>query len=273
MDAIARHYGRSGLLEAILAALAAQGKDPARLTPDDLAAVDEFHLRGREATAELAALADASAEWRVADLGAGLGGSSRFLASRFGCWVEGVDLTPAYCEAARELSRRSGLDALNRFHCASVTATPFDDASFDLAWTQHVQMNVADKAGFYRETRRILKTGGRFVFHDILAGPGGEPYYPAHWAEEPEMSFLIGPSALRELLEASGFRVLEWRDTTAVSRSWFLERMAKAREAGGPPPLGLHLLLGETAPEKFSNLARNLSEDRVAVYQGLLEAV
>ncbi len=273
MDAVARHYGRGGLLAAILAGLAAQGKNPAQLSPDDLAAVDEFHLRGREATAELAVLAGMEADWSVVDLGSGLGGSSRFLASRYGCRVTGVDLTPEYCDAARELSRRSGLGAANEFPCASVTAMPFRGGLFDLAWTQHVQMNIVDKGAFYRETRRVLKRGGRFIFHDILAGAGGEPHYPAHWAEDASMSFLIAPGELRALLESSGFRVMEWRDTTATSRDWFVAKRRQTQEAGGPPPLGLHLLLGETARAKFSNLARNLTEERVTVYQGLLEAV
>ncbi len=204
------------------------------------------------------------------DVGSGLGGSSRFLANRFGCRVAGVDLTPEYCELARELSGLVGLAEQNEYYCESATVMSFEDASFDLAWTQHVQMNIEDKPALYREIARVLRPGGRFVFHDILAGPAGEAYYPVPWAEKPEMSFLIAPDDLRQLLEQSGFRILEWRDTTALSRDWFVNTVERVRESGAPP-LGLHLLLGNTALEKMQNVARNLTESRVSVVQALSE--
>ena len=270
MSSVAEHYGLPRLLDTILNALRAEGKDTDHLAVDDLAAVDEFHIRGREATLELAKMAGIQATWNVLDVGSGLGGSARFLAGRFGCRVVGIDLTPEYCDAARALSDLVRLTGLTEFHCESATEMPFEDGSFDLAWTQHVQMNIADKPELYRETARVLRPGGRFVFHDILAGPGGPPHFPVPWANEPEMSFLIAPGDLRALLEQSGFRVLTWRDTTDISRDWFLATVRRIQESGAPP-LGLHLLLGETALDKMANVARSLSEDRLTVYQGMLE--
>lgn len=271
MDPIARHYGRAELLDAIQQGLRVQGKTLEAVNVDDLAPVDEFHIRGREATLELAELAAVESTWRVLDVGSGLGGSSRFLADRYDCHVTGVDLTPEYCDVARALSKLVGLGELTEFHCADAAATPFPDAAFDLAWTQHVQMNIPDTEALYVEILRLLKPGGRFVFHDILAGPGGEPHYPTHWAEEASMSHLMAPEALRRLLENVGFGVVEWRDTTAKSRDWFLGKMEAAKRAGGPPPLGLHLLLGDTGPAKFANVGRNLTDGRLTVFQGLLE--
>jgi ubiquinone/menaquinone biosynthesis C-methylase UbiE len=270
MDPVAHHYGISGLLDAIREALRAQGKDLEHLTPADLAPVDEFHIRGREATIELAALAEARAGLRVLDVGSGLGGSSRFLAAEFGCQVTGVDLTPEYCDVAAALSKWVSLDTLTEFHCASALDMPFEDESFDLAWSQHVQMNIEDKPALYREIARVLRPGGRFVFHDILAGPGGPPHFPVHWAEEPAASFLIAPEKLRSMLERTGFRVLAWKDTTEIARRWYLA-VAERRRTEGAPPLGLHLLLGPTGPAKAAYVGRNLVEDRITVFQGLLE--
>jgi len=270
MDSIAKHYGVSGVLDAIQQALRSQGKDLARLDPADLSAVDEFHIRGREATVELAALAGIRPDMRVLDVGSGLGGSARFLASEFGCHVAGVDLTPEYCEVATALSKLVGLRHLTEFRCASALETPFDDEQFDLAWTQHVQMNIDDKPALYREIARTLRPGGRFAFHDILAGPAGPPHFPVHWAEDSSMSFLIPPTELRALLEATGFDVLAWKDTTQISRQWYLAALEK-RLAGASPPLGLHLLMGETASVKFQNVGRNLTEERITVFQGVLE--
>jgi ubiquinone/menaquinone biosynthesis C-methylase UbiE len=270
MDPVSRHYGLSGVLEAILEALRAGGKDLDQLKPPDLAPVDEFHIRGREATVELAAMAAVDAGMRVLDVGSGVGGSARYLASEFGCRVTGVDLTPQYCETAAALSQWVGLGGLTEFCCASALQMPFEDAAFELVWTQHAQMNIADKPRLYREIARVLRPGGRFVFHDILAGPGGPPHFPVHWANEPGLSFLIAPGALRELLESSGFQALAWKDTTEIATNWFLGAMERRRNSGAPA-LGLHLLLGDTAPQKIENVGRNLTEKRLTVFQGLLE--
>jgi ubiquinone/menaquinone biosynthesis C-methylase UbiE len=162
-----------------------------------------------------------------------------------------------------------GLEALTQFQCGSALQMPFEDGVFDLAWTQHVQMNIEDKGGLYAEIFRVLRPGGRFVFHDVLAGSGGAPHYPTHWAEAPSMSYLIAPGDLRELLVETGFEVVEWRDKTEISRDWFLAAIQKRAE-GPKPNLGLHLLIGETGPAKFQNVGRNLAEQRISVFEGVL---
>jgi len=270
MSSVSKYYGAGSRLERILDALAAQGKDVEHLTAADLAPVDEFHIRGREASVEGAELAAVQADWRVLDVGSGLGGPARFLADRYGCHVTGIDLTPEFVEMATELSRRAGLQALTEFQCASATAMPFPDAAFHLAWTQHVQMNIEDKAALYGEVRRVLRPGGRFVFHDIFTGSESPIHFPVPWADEPALSFLIDPDEVRALLDRTGFEVLSWRETTAVSLQW-IEAMLERRRSQGAPQLGLQLLLGETAPRKFDNLQRNLAEGRLTVVQALLE--
>ena len=269
-EAVVAHYGRGDLLERIEGALRATGKDPLAPTVDDLAGVDEFHARGREATVELAELLPAMLDTELLDIGSGLGGPARFIAANRGHRVVGVDLTPKYVEAANELTRRCGLGGRARFLVGNALALPFDEASFAAAYTQHVAMNIADKPRLYREIARVLRPGGRFVFHDILAGPGGAPHFPVHWANEPGLSFLIAPDDLRALLESSGFKTVAWRDTTEIATNWFFAAMERRRK-DGVPALGLHLLLGETAAQKVQNVARNLTEKRLTVYQGLLE--
>jgi ubiquinone/menaquinone biosynthesis C-methylase UbiE len=270
LPTVAQHYGRSGLLDTITDGLRALDKDLDNLTPADLAPIDEFHIRGREATLELAALAGIERGCHALDVGAGLGGSSRFLATEFHCQVKGVDLTPEYCDVATSLSDLVGLSARTEFHCASALETPFEGDSFDLAWTQHVQMNIEDKPALYREIVRVLRPGGRFVFHDILAGPGGPPHLPVPWASEAGQSFLIAPEDLRALLESVGFAVHAWVDTTKASHDWFLAGIEQ-RKKDGAPPLGIHLLMGDTAKAKIENVARNLNDDRITVFQAVCE--
>lgn len=269
-QAVTANYEVGDLGERILAALRAAGKDVEHLTPGDLAPLDAFHIRGRDATRELAALAHLAASQEVLDVGSGVGGSARFLAAEYGCRVTGIDLTEEYCRVATMLSQRCGLAALTSFRAASALALPFADARFDLAWTEHVQMNIADKARFYGEIRRVLKVGGKLLFHDVFQGSGGNPHFPVPWAGDASISHLDAPDDIGRLLASLGLRREHWEDVSAKSLAWFralLERFATR----GRPPLGLHLLMGADAPQKLDNLVRNLDEARIVVVQAVYE--
>jgi len=264
--AVADHYARNDLSETILSALKAAGKDPDNLVLEDLAPLDEFHVRGREATAELAELVAPARGAKVLDLGSGIGGPSRVLAARFGCDVVGIDLTAAYCRAATVLAGRVGLDHLVHYRQGNALATPFDDGAFDLVWTQHAAMNIADKAGLYREAHRVLRSGGRFALYDVLAGPGGPPHYPVPWARDPAISFLVSPDELRDLLNGAGFQIETWQDRTEAARAWF-RKFAARLQGGEKARLGIRTILGEDFPVMAENLARSFAEDRLAVAQ------
>ena len=155
-DRVAAYYAVTGLGRRIEQVLAEAGKDLDALTLDDLAPIDAFHVRGRRATEELAVWAGLRSGDRVLDVGCGLGGTGRYLAAAVGCRTTGVDLTEEYCRTAEMLSARLGLADRTEFRTGSALALPVLDAAFDVAWTEHVQMNVADKERFYGEMRRAL---------------------------------------------------------------------------------------------------------------------
>jgi ubiquinone/menaquinone biosynthesis C-methylase UbiE len=260
---VASHYSESdGLAESIAASLRAAGIDLDSVTTRDLAAVDEFHIRGRDATIALAEAMGIEAGTAVLDIGCGLGGAARTLAEVFQCTVTGIDLTPAFCAAATELSRWTGLDDRTTFRVGDACALPFEDGRFDAAVTIHAAMNIADKPAHHREAHRVLRPGGRFGVYDVLQGEGGDVVYPVPWARDASISHLATPEEMRAMLHAAGFEVLEVVDSTDESLAWFRSLAGRLSESG-PPPVGFGLFLGADLPQMAANQVTNLSERRI----------
>ncbi|OAF09900.1 SAM-dependent methyltransferase [Bradyrhizobium centrolobii] len=267
LDGVRDHYAASGLTERLKAALAALGPEDQPLAPQQLAALDQFHTRGLAATADLAKHAGIAADMSVLDVGAGVGGPARFLATTYGCRVIGVDLSDPFVHAARYLTARTGQSGRVSFETASAMELPFDDGRFDVAWLQHVAMNVPDRGRLYREIRRVLKIGGRFATFDVVMG-GGEPLYPVPWARTPATSFLLSAAATREAIEAAGFRMLVWQDDTEAAKAW----IAQLRASGPPPSPNLGVVMGPQFAQLSANLGRNLLEGRLGILTAVFEA-
>lgn len=263
MDEVARFYtGPGGLLQAIGEALSAAGVDRTTLRPEDLAAVDEFHIRGRTATLEIVEALRLTAASVVLDLGSGLGGPARTLAEVTGCSVTGVDLTPEFCEVATALSQWTGLSERTRFVVGDATATGLPDAAVDAAFTVHVAMNIADKPALYAEAFRVLRPGGRFVAYDVLQGEGGDVRYPVPWAQDPSTSFLATPDDMLAMLTAAGFTDLTAVDSSDESLVWFRSLRERA-ERDGPPPVTFAAFLGDSFGRMAANQVTNLAERRI----------
>lgn len=199
---------------------------------------------------------------RVLDIGSGLGGPARTLAETYGCAVTGIDLTPAFCDAAVALSRWLGLEDRVAFRQGDATAMPFGDAEFDAAMTIHVAMNIPAKDRVYAEARRILKPGGAFAVYDVLQGEGGDVQFPVPWARRPEISHLATPDQMRALLTEAGFIILSETDSTEESESWF-QSMATRMQKEGAPAVTLGTFLGNDYPEMVRKQVRNLAERRI----------
>jgi len=260
--AVAQHYGRQDIAGRILDGLKAAGVDLERLEPEDLAPVDEFHIGGRAATEDVLAKLGLTEADHVLDVGCGIGGTVRYIARKFGCRVTGIDLTPEYVEAARHLTERTGLADQVAFQVASALDLPFQDATFDAAVTFHVAMNIRDRPRLYAETARVLKPHARFCIYDVMRGDAGSVRFPTPWAETTETSHLTTPAEMRELLAQAGFAVQEVEDRTAAGIAFFRQRLAAT--ADGPPPVGLHLLMGPSAREKFTNMLQSMEAGAIA---------
>lgn len=236
-----------------------------------LAPADEFHIRGRAATLEIAEALKVDSSSRVLDIGSGLGGPARTIAEVTGAHVTGVDLTPAFCAAAAELSQWTSLSDRTTFVVGDATALDFPDDHFDAALTVHVAMNIADKAAMYREARRVLKPGGRFVVYDVLRGPGGDVQYPVPWARDASTSFLASMVEMPRLLASAGFTVVDQTDSSTESLAWFEAKVSRLSDSS-PPPVTFATFLGADYPQMARNQVVNLSEQSIQTATFICEA-
>ncbi|WP_406055545.1 methyltransferase domain-containing protein [Kribbella sp. NBC_00889] len=265
-DALPAQYVTGKSRAAIEQALVAAGKDLDGLEAADLALLEDYHTGGRLVTVQLVDLVDLTPNSEVLDAGTGIGGSARYLAARFGCAVTAVDLSEEYCDTARWLNGLVGLDDRIVVRQGDVTALPFDESSFDVVFSQHVQMNVAAKDRLYQEARRVLRTGGQLAVWDIAAGDELRLDYPLPWADVPEHTHLSTPAALCAAIESAGFTVEHWTDLTEQ-----VGAMMRAMQSLPPNPLGLHAFVPNFR-DRVKNLTEGLSDGRLRAIQAVARA-
>jgi MPBQ/MSBQ methyltransferase len=273
-DNIAGPYGGDGeIARRIDEQLRLSGvADDHTLSPNDVAAVDQFHAGGLEATQDLARLFSPSRGSCVLDIGSGLGGPSRYLAANYGCRVIGIDITEEYCRVASILAARMGLEDRVEYRQGDARKLLFPDGTFDGVWTQHVSMNIAEKKEMYEGICRVLKIGGRFALHDVVQRTRGAVLFPVPWARVPEINHLQSAEAMWKTIVDAGFAPVLWNDVTEGALRFLDAMIARSRDAE-TPRLGLHLVLGSDFPEMAKNFRRNLDEDRCGVVQAVFQRV
>ena len=258
---IADHWGKGDVYGLIVSALEKMSKPLEGLTVEDLAPVDHFHARGFPATVELSDRLPIKAGQHILDIGCGLGGPARYIASRFRCNVSGLDITESFVEAANKLTTLLRMELQVKIEHGDGQRLPYPDSHFDGAYTQHVTMNVADRPRFFAEAYRVLKPGAFFALTEHGLGAKGHPHYPVPWSADGSGAYLVTPSETRAFLEKTGFEDIVVEDTGAKYVAGYKTVIEKA-EKGALPPLGTHILMGETALQKTRNAARNVEEGR-----------
>jgi len=268
MASLEAHYSARDIEARILTALRAAGLNPEqRLSPDALGALDHFHTGGLRVSRELMELAQIRAEDRVLDIGAGLAGPARMLASAVRCHVDCLEMSADFCAGAALLNRLTGLEDRIEVHKGSALDMPFPDDSFDVVWMQNVGMNIADKRKLYAEICRVLKPGGRFAFQEMAAGKSATTYFPLPWATDPADSFLVSAEEMRSLLGESGFSTELLEDTSDVH----LSRTAASATPVAAGQLSLAVFV-DNLEQKVGNARRSLEEGQVRLIRGVFRA-
>jgi SAM-dependent methyltransferase len=268
-DFLNDHYGQADLCGKIRQACERLKLMPEEITREDLANLDEIHIRGLEATRELGDLAGLTPGMRVLDVGCGLGGPARTLAAEFGCEVVGLEIVTEFCRAAAMLTEWVGMTDQVSFHEGDMREMPFADAEFDRVITLHTIMNVEDKGTLMMEIRRVLKPTGGFLVYEVCGEDDHILHYPVPWAGGPKISFLNNAEALRGQITAAGFTEVHWTEVTPKVLEWF-DGMANGMKKTIPLRVGpnLGVVLGPNAAEKSRNLQRNLREGLIQIVEG-----
>jgi ubiquinone/menaquinone biosynthesis C-methylase UbiE len=266
MEHILGYYSPNDLYNKIINGLNELGTDLSRVTLDDLQPVDEFHIRGDTATKELIRLANFTPDMHILDMGRGVGGSTRRLSHETGCCVTGIDLSDEYIDAAERLTQLLNMQERVRFHATSALDLPFDDNTFDGAWSIQMNMNVEDKLGWLKEAYRVIKPGGRAVLYEVCGHRNTPIHFPVPWAQDSSMSFLVPPESFRDVITSAGFEIEVWNDKTDLAQKAFAN-VPEPRGEQDLPELGVHLLVGNDIRTKAYNLRRNLDDERVSLIE------
>jgi len=91
----------------------------------------------------------------------------------------------------------------------------------------------------------------------------GELRYPVPWATTAASSAVAKPSEYRDALEAAGLTVIAERNRRDFALAFFDQLRAKSAAVSGPPPLGLHILMGRNSPDKVQNMIQNISSGSI----------
>jgi cyclopropane fatty-acyl-phospholipid synthase-like methyltransferase len=211
------------------------------VTPEELWPHDQDHYGGIAATDALAAAASIGRGTKVADFCAGLGGTVRYLAHRYGADVTGIELTPSRVAAAQELIELVGLQDRARVQQGNVMEAPLPDGAMDVVVSQEALCHIPDHARTLSEMYRVLRIGGCLAMTDWIANtPLSTQDAKLMW-DGMAIQPLESLSSYSDIAREAGFRVQSATDLTAEWGPILEQRLAmyqrlreEARQAGTP---------------------------------------
>ncbi|MFO7776714.1 MAG: methyltransferase domain-containing protein [Candidatus Hydrogenedentota bacterium] len=151
---------------------------------------------------------------KVIDVGAGFGGSARYIAKTYGCEVVALNLSEAENERDRQKNKEQGLDHLVTVVDGNFENLPYENQSFDIVWCQDSFLHSADRGKVIEEVARVLKPGGEFIFTDPMQADDApedklQPIY-----DRINLSSMGSPSFYRQKAKQCGLSEVEFEELT-----------------------------------------------------------
>ena len=155
-----------------------------------------------------------TADTRILDMGAGYGGSARWLAKTYGCHVTCLNLSEVENDRNREKNRAQGLDHLVDVVDGSFESMPVQDNYYDLVWSQDAFLHSGERREVVAEINRVLVPGGQVVFTDPMADDNADTSALAPILARLHLDTLGSPGFYREEFAKHGFNDYTFEDHT-----------------------------------------------------------
>ena len=168
-------------------------------------------------------------------LGAGLGGSARYLFAKYGSRIETLHLSETQRQHHQKIVEEMGAEKKMTSAAGPLAPLPYDRESFDLVWAQDTLLHSQKKQRIFREVQRVLKPKGRFVFSEILKSedsPADEPPLPA--GHQPPVEIAAADDYQRLAKRAGLLKVyaVEMPDQVGIHFQKVAENLAGAKLKG-----------------------------------------
>jgi len=157
----------------------------------------------------------------VLDVGCGYGGSSIYLAQKYGAQATGITISPVQVEMASKAAERAGASA--KFVCMDAEAMTFREP-FDVVWSVESISHYPNYQKFFASATKLVKPGGTMAVIDWFKKDGLTPREHKKQLEPIEKGMMIELHTMGEyerLMAENGLHI----ETTEVmnkecARSW-----------------------------------------------------
>ncbi len=150
----------------------------------------------------------------ILDIGAGFGGTARYLAKTFGCKVTAQNLSEVENERDRQMNKEQGLDHLVDVVDGNFEELPFEDESFDLVWSQDAILHSGKREEVIKEAARVLKPGGDLIFTDPMQADDCPDGVLDAIYERIHLTSLGSPAVYREAAKKAGLKEVGFEELT-----------------------------------------------------------
>ena len=230
---------------------------PERLTLTDLQSLDHYHYCGTAAIDVAIERLGITAASHVLDIGAGVGGTARYLAQQVGCRVTGLELQPQFQQMAVELTQRTGLSERVTFVQGDILAGIA--GTFDAWLSLLVFLHIPDRKTLFAQCAAVLKPGGRFYIEDYVQLHPLTPQEQKTLAERIACPYLPTLATYQRDLEQAGLGHLQWENVTPLWRDWvhkrwhqFHEKQAHYRQKHGDDLVTSYLCFYQAVANLFA---------------------